>query len=372
MKTKIKLYDIYIFLITLFKGVGANADNILYVLAFIIGCVAVFGKICNEKYSKKEFLFMVFIICVGLLDFLIGKTTTILFTAVAICGLKNVDTTHIINLVFLTRITAFSCMILLSTIGIIQNENMLFYRNGEFINRYSFGYGHPNLAHLSLAIIILLFIYIYGEKLKLYHYIIMIGINYIFYQFTYSRTGFYMVFICILLWAAMKNITLQNALMRIFKYMYFVLIVITALLGFLYSRVNILYTLDKLLTGRILYINQLITKFYPPIIGSSHYSQYVNLDNGYMALLYQGGVLAFVWMSYCIIKLCNKMYKERRVKELFLITCFNVYSMTEGILPSIAVNISLVFAGEVIFELKSMHQRKTEGYISKYDEVEKT
>lgn len=39
MKTKIKLFDIYVFLITLFKGFGAESNNKGYVLAFVIGCM---------------------------------------------------------------------------------------------------------------------------------------------------------------------------------------------------------------------------------------------------------------------------------------------------------------------------------------------
>lgn len=53
MKTKIKLFDIYVFLITLFKGFGAESNNKGYVLAFVIGCIAIVTKMARERYTTS-------------------------------------------------------------------------------------------------------------------------------------------------------------------------------------------------------------------------------------------------------------------------------------------------------------------------------
>lgn len=53
MKTKIKLFDIYVFLITLFKGFGAESNNKGYVLAFVIGCIAMDA---TAKYMESYYL----------------------------------------------------------------------------------------------------------------------------------------------------------------------------------------------------------------------------------------------------------------------------------------------------------------------------
>lgn len=110
MKTKIKLFDIYVFLITLFKGFGAESNNKGYVLAFVIGCIAIVTKMARERYTTKELMAVLSIFLIGILDFVVGHTTTILFTAVAICGLKGVEVRHIVKISLWTRVFAFLCL----------------------------------------------------------------------------------------------------------------------------------------------------------------------------------------------------------------------------------------------------------------------
>lgn len=66
MKTKIKLFDIYVFLITLFKGFGAESNNKGYVLAFVIGCIAIVTKMARERYTTKELMAVLSIFLIGM------------------------------------------------------------------------------------------------------------------------------------------------------------------------------------------------------------------------------------------------------------------------------------------------------------------
>lgn len=350
MRFRVSLFNVYFVLITLLKSFGADAGTVAYVIAFLIGCMAIAMKMLRERYTKSEMLSMLFILGIGLLNFLIGRSTTILFTAITICGLKNVDIDRTIRLAFWTRLTGFLCMILGSLLGIIENSAIDFYRSGRWIERYAFGYKHPNTAHMALAILILLALYLFESKMRPVHYIALLGINYFFYRFTYSRTGFFVVIISVALFACTRTVHLRNAVMRILRHSYWVLFAITVLGGLLYGKVRVLYGVNGLLTGRVNYIHKLFKLFLPPLVGSQIYNNYVNIDNGYIAMLYEGGVLAFLWISYYVTKVIKRLYDTKEYTGFMLMISFIIYNMAESFYPSISVNISLLLIGRVLFQ----------------------
>lgn len=354
MKTKVGLFGIFFFLITLFKGFGAESNSNWYFFAFVLGCIAVGTKVRQDKFTVGEIRALSILVVVGLLDFVIGRSTTILFTAIAFCGLKKCDTNHLIKIAFWTRLVTFITLVFVSVTGIIKNNILLFWRNGAIINRYSFGYSHPNMAQASLTIIIILCLYLYGEKFHMRHYVFIIAIDYAFYRFTYSRTGFLIGIVCIFFDFAIKNGKIRKFLMQIFKNCYWLFFVISILGGLLYGKISLLSKLDAILTGRIQYISILLKTTIPPLIGSNKYNVLVNIDNGYIALLYEGGLIAFIWFSYYITRTIKKAYRDENYKKFFLILDFMLYAMTESFFPSIAVNVSLLFVGDILFNKKQV------------------
>lgn len=350
MKFKVGLFDIYIFLITLFKSVEANAGDIEYIFAFAIGCTAIMTKMLHERYSCRELISMLFIVSVGIFNFFIGHTLTIFFTAVTLCGAKKVNTNRVIKIVFWTRLIGFMCMIFASALGIVSNEPLYFWRSDQMLMRYPFGFGHPNIAHTALSVLIFLALYLYWDKINVLFYPVLFLVNCLFYRFTYSRTGFLASTIGIFLFLCMKSSKFRDILVRFARYLYWVFFCLTILMGLLYGKINAIYIIDRLLTGRIQYIHALLTTSLPPLIGRNIYSSYVNFDNGYIIMLYECGLLAFLWISYYMTKAVGLMCKKREYAKLALTICFIIYNMTESFYPSISVNISLLFISDVLFQ----------------------
>lgn len=349
MQIKVGLFDIYIFLIALCKGIGLNSGSITYIAIFVTGSVLILVKMFHERYYPSELLSMLFITVVGLLDYLIGHTTTIFFTAVAICGLKNVDTNRAIKIVFWTRLICFAFMVIASSAGLIENTPLLFWRDGVVLNRYSFGYGHPNTAHMAFAVIFMMFLYLYGTKMNVFHFCILLAASYLLYQFTYSRTGFLVTVLCIAVFICAKIPKLQKLLVYAGRYLYWILFAVTLATGLLYGKVGVLNPINHWLTGRIYYNHMLLTTSFPPLIGRP-LTEAIIIDNGYLFMLYEGGILVFLWISYYTGKVIKKAETAREYTKIALVVCFMIYAMTERFYPSISVNISLIFFGEVLFE----------------------
>jgi len=349
MKTS-GLFYIYIILISFLKGIGLEGNDKSYILIFCLGCVILLLKLLKEKYNKKELLIMVLLISLGLINFVFGKSTKFLFTAITLCGTKNIDIKKTIKYVLITRIITFLLMISLSYFDIIPMNYLDFYRDGEFFKRASFGYGHPNTAHNNFALIVFLLLYCYQEKMNLLKLIIMGFLNYSLYQFTYSRTGFLIISISLFLFIILKKMDIfKKNIFKISKYSYIILLIFTIITSNLYGKYEFMNKLNELFTGRIYYNHYLFEKFNIPLIGSSKYLSYVTIDNGFVSMLFEGGIIIFIVISYFLFKTISKLSMKNKYYEVFLILMFIIYSLTESNFLSASVNISLLLISEYIY-----------------------
>ena len=337
------------------KGIGLSSDSLIYTLIFILGSFFAIIKILNEKYSKKEVFLCFLLVTIGLLDFIIGKDSTLLFTAVILSCLKNVNLKKIIKIMFILRLITFLGIILLTEFGFLQNNYIEFFRDGEgIIKRYSFIFGHPNLAHSSFDIIIFLGLYLFYNKINIFNALIIITANYVLYKYTYSRTGFILcIFIIFFTLIYKKSNFLKKSLFKILPYSLFIFTLISIIIGLLYDKIGFVKILDSLLTGRISYINILLRNYNVPIIGSSIYNNYVNFDNGYITLLYEGGLLAFLWFNYVSFETNKIIVQKNMYREGLLIFAFLLYSFTESYYSNILMNASLIFFSIYMFKTNS-------------------
>ena len=353
MKLKVKLYDIYIVTITFMKAIGLTADSKLYLLALVFGCAVVFMKVCMEKYRPKELLGMIVIVAIGILNLVVARGTSVLTTAIALCGLKNVDSDRIIKISFWTRLVGFLLMIILSTTGVIENKVIQFWREDGYISRSLFGYEHANTAHMIFAINVLLALYLYGPKMRLAHYALLMVCNQWLYFYTGSRTGWVVAWASIICYLLTTSKKAQPVVLRCFRHSYILLAALTLVLGLGYGRIDFVTKLNTLMTGRLNYISRILSEEAVTLFGKTEY-QSIIVDNGWIKLLYMGGLFVFLWFSYYITKAQKRLYQQYRTRELFLITCFLIYNMAESFIDAFSLNVSLVFIGELMFDNKKI------------------
>lgn len=342
---------LFIIPVTFCKSIGLSSNNKVYYAIFIYGVFLVIVKLFKDKFSKKQFIGFVSIIIIGMLNFIFGKQTVVLFTAIILCCMKDIKIDKIIKYMFWIRLLTFIGIALLTSFGVLENNYLLFYRNGEYIKRYSFIFGHPNLAHSSFTIIAILGIYIFYNKLNIINVSVIEVINYIMYRFTYSRTGFLICSIFVIFALIYKkNKTLKKYCYKIIKYFLIIMILITIICGILYPKIDALKKLDIILTGRIGYISLLIKNYTIPIIGSDKYNSVAMFDNGYMSLLYEGGLLATCWYIYYYLKTVKVLIKNNMEREILLTMIFMTYSLTESYYVNVIMNPSLLFFSYYMFQ----------------------
>lgn len=354
--------NIFFALLSLSKGFGLNNSNKFSIVIFLFGLIILIGKIINEKYTMKEIFLIMCLFIIGIIDLLLSKETTILFSAICISCLKKSNVKNIIKTLMLFRLISFLSMVILSSLGIIEMNKMLFYRNNTFVTRYSFGYSHPNLAHSTFAIIISMIIFLRYEKINLFELGIIEAVNILLYKFTLSRTGFIMItFFLIIILITKKFKKIGEILSNNINFVLFSCILISFLLAYLYDKLPFIYQINNVLTGRINYMNLVLTNYNIPLFSSNDYGT-ITFDNGYFDLLYNCGLFAFVLYIFIQIK-TNKIIKQKKlIKESIFIIFYLVYCIIESYYSSFIMNISLIFFSIYIFN--ENEERKENGILS--------
>lgn len=343
---------IYIFfaLIAFCKGLGLSSSSKIYIIMYIFGIIMVFLKISTEKYTYKELIPILILFLIGIVDLVFGGVTTVLFTAISLCCLKDINIKQIVKIMLFARMISFLLLILLSTTGIVENNVILHYRNGVgFINRYSLGYEHPNLTHSSFSIIVILFGYLYYRKINLFYVFLIEIFNYILYSFTVSRTGFMIISIYLIFLLVVKNIKfIRENITKIINVLFIFFIFISFVLAWGYGKIPFFETLNSLLTGRINYMSQLLNNYSVPLIGRESYGN-ILFDNGYFSILYEGGLLASIWYFYYNFKVNKYIKQHKLIPEALLSIFFMFYCIFESYYMNILMNPCLFFIAYVIF-----------------------
>jgi oligosaccharide repeat unit polymerase wzy len=351
MRVKIDV-GIYLFwiIISFMKGIGLASSNPIYIACYVIGILLTFIKIFRVKYKKSEINTIGIILLIGIIDFIVGKETTILFTAIAIATLKDIDIKKILKIIFFTRIFAFIIMITSSLLGIIPNNTIEFYREGiGFVNRMTLGYSHPNLTQASFVLIVVLYVYNYYEKIDLKRVVVLELLNYLIYHFTVSRSGFFILSIFLVYVYLMKRIKIVNKnSKRLLNVTLFFSILFSFIVAQVYGENTIVDKLDAILTGRIRYMSETLKNYQIPMFSTNKYNN-ILFDNGYFDLIYNGGLLAFAWYIYNQIKTNKILVKNNLEREIVVTLFLFIYCITESYYASIIMNISLVFFAFYIF-----------------------
>ena len=169
------------------------------------------------------------------------------------------------------------------------------------------------------------------------------------YHFTASRSGFFILSFFLVYVYLMKRVKIIN---RNSKKLLNIVLIFSILFSFivaeLYGKNQFVNNLNIVLTGRIRYMNETLKNYNLPLFSTNHYVN-ILFDNGYFDLIYNGGILAFIWFMYNQIKTNKILFKHNVEREIVVTLFLFIYCITESYYASIIMNISLVFLSYFVY-----------------------
>lgn len=297
--------------------------NFLCLYIAILGLM-VFVNIYNKKLyisELKKIIIFGLITCYFL--FFYFEQNFLISFLLAITILKRNDK-EFIKTFFYSSIICFVFTLILNAIGILEANNIIRNVDGVITPRYTLGFRHPNEVFLFFLPIVLSGFYLVEHKKSFY--ILTVITSIILYKFTYSRTGFYVIIIFIIL-ALFRKIFTKKLIKKIIPALFIIFTIFSIMLAMFYgeSKNN---KISQLLSGRPYYWNYyiesetLITPF-----GDNKAEGYF-LDNFYIYLLVQLGLIGY--MIYFIIYYKSLKKLDYDYRYLIIATVFLIYGLLEA------------------------------------------
>lgn len=159
----------------------------LFQVTFLL-CVI---KVATTKYEWREYAF-IFVFCLlGLFIDQFGDRNEILRIFMFIAACKGIDMKKWMKVYFWILAIGSAHIVLLSILGILGSVTELKeFKDEGYRELYAFGMGNPNSFHIMIFAVVLLGMYVYHEKMRWWCYPPLLGLDYLLYRLTGTRTAF--------------------------------------------------------------------------------------------------------------------------------------------------------------------------------------
>lgn len=371
------LYKIFIFILILMYMLESTSltdfsESIFYDVLQLSALGIAFLYIVKRNYSLKELKRLFILNAVGLVCFISSGLTGLFMTMLAISLLPKGSIDKILNMILKEEVVIFSVIVVLSVIGILNNQMFDISKGTYVAGAYSLGFGHPNMLAAQGTSIVLLYLCINRNKLKGRHYFVAtLGVLIIF-MFSKGRTSVLLGIFAIALIAISKSKKkVAKIVMKILPWTYVAVICALIICMAIYSKLGenapvVKLLNDSLFNGRIglAYRSLLVypTTLFGKKIDTSIWNQYqyYSLDNGQVMVLLEYGIIGFLVYFYVIQQTLKKIKNEKETVLGVVMIVFLIWSMYEGTMYFIGKNFALLFLGTGNNMLKFNLKRKRE------------
>lgn len=371
-KNKIKITELlfYIFYsVVIFRYLIMSYINIPIKFSdkiFIIVLIPIsFSIIYFKKYNINELISTFIIILISIIITYCSKQPTILITTITIILSKDIEFEKIVKYDMYLKGYIVFFTVIFSMLGIIENIKIIRYETSSIIIRNSYGFTHPNILGTMILLIIIDYIYINYSKLRFKNYIFIILVMSITNIVTDSRTGLYIIILLLIIILLDNSCIFNKRIITSLSSVIIMCLGIGSIIAAIYYAQNILFQwIDLILTGRIrlanIYLNIYPIKVFGTemeFLSNSYKGEIITLDNLYVRMILNFGVLYFVFICLSYYKLGRRYRKNLNSKKSILIIAFALLGMSESMGYNICFNISLFLIIELIYNSKRKNRK---------------
>lgn len=348
----------YLFWGSLFaaKGLGLEEGHWLFSACILVALLCLFGKLCITKHSFKEWLIMAGMVCLGIAIWKSSGEKAALAAALVIIGMKNVP---------MDRLFKISLLIWGSTFAFSVTAGILHMRDGVVvvhqklglgpIIRWSLGYTHPNVLHVSYFVLTALILYIcgfHGKKLLKLSGILMVG-NVFTFLFSVSYTGVLLISGYLVLNFLLDSKEKLSKAEEILLQCVMPFCVLFPLLAPFLMEGKVFAFFNKLFSTRFELVYNLFRTNPIRFLGTKMamaVEGHVSLDSSFAYLLMNYGIIAFCLFLVGYFLLIRSFVVNRKRRELSITLAIVIAGITEQFLFNLSFkNLSFFFLGEFLF-----------------------
>lgn len=322
-----------------------NNHNLLILLGLAVIVIFNIITIVKQKqiYRKKENIFFLLIAILCFFCYLFSKNFTILKYAIIMFSFINLNFETFIKTDLKMKILLFvSVFLLYMGNALIYNE----FSREDGSMRYALGFNHPNTLGMYLMMISLEFLYIKRNDLKWYYFPLIIFIILFIMIIPQSRTSaiaiiIYLGYLIFRKWIIkiLNNKVIRNILLWIVP----ILTLCSLGLTFGYQK-GLFIRLNDILSDRLNYYHGFLASYDVTLFGTVWNEKLlrVTLDNSYIFLLLQFGILIYLIFTLISIKGLRKIINMKNYDLFIILEILFLYGMMETTMLNVTMNPFLI------------------------------
>lgn len=355
------LFFAFFILLSITKGLGFYEGQKMFQLLIIPAFVCALLKIAISSYTKRQWIVQTILLALTALVYYESREKGILFMMFLILGMKNISAKK----VFRVGLWVWSvCAIVLSISSFYRLEDTIYRVHSKMglghIFRWSLGFTHPNILHITYLALCAFIVYELAEKYNFKHFVLLMLGNVLVFFFSISYTGFGIVAILLV---GMLYVKIRPKFCLLEKMAVNLILPIILLVSFVLPQIifvhqfaAVVQKLNELLNTRIYLARQFLVPEYMSLFGvriADVVQSSMTMDNSFIWGFINYGIVPFVLLMVGYLVLIADYSKKQKTRELVIIICFIGAGFTEPLLFNTSFkNITLVFLGELLFRQK--------------------
>lgn len=352
------LYYGFFILLSLAKGLGFYEGQKLFYLLVMPALLLGFLKILLTPYTKRQAVFQILFLALAALIYFESRQIAIFFVVFTVLGMKGISMKKVIHI----ALWVWSlCAVVLSSVSFFFLEHTVYRVHTKLglghIFRWSLGFTHPNILHITYLFLCALIILKLEERYGFKDYLLLMLGNFLvfFYSISYTGFGIVAVFLTGAFYVRLRpgfcfvEKLLANLVLP-------VCLILTYVLPFLlyvppYHR--FVQKLNFMLNTRIWLAEQFLRSEYGSLFGadvSKVVKSSMNMDSSYIWCYINFGLIFTVLILFAYFAALLYDSCKQRTRELVIMVCFLAAGWTEQLLfNSSFKNVTLLFLGELLF-----------------------
>lgn len=348
----------YIFLIITMgaKGIGMTEGQRVFTFCLLAAYACFLMKLLFTEYSVKEWCVNIGLLLMAVLIRKSSGETAALAAVCMIIGMKDVPLARVMKLTLIIWGSTFLFSVLRGVIGMGDGVVVVHSKLGLGpVIRYSLGYTHPNVLHVTYFIVVMLMLYslkLTGKKLWTLSALLFFGNLYIF-LYSLSYTGIIIVtfYLCINLYldARRRLSGVEKVLIQCIA----PFCIVFPIAGPLLITGKAFDFFNRLLSTRFQLVYYFFHTFKLSLFGTRTVTPpdaHLTLDSSFAYLLMYYGVIAFALFVAVFLMTIHRSVRDNRKKDMAVLISIALAAVTEQFLFNLSFkNISLYFVGDFIY-----------------------
>ena len=297
--------------------------------------VLLFCKILLTEYTKREWALIAAMTVLGVVAYFVsGRGIDILLrVSVLILASKRISCKRVFLAVWTSVLIVFFGWGIQSFMGLRPLYLVQQFGRGEDELRFCFGYSHPNTFHYAVWMLVSVGIYLWHEKMKHYHYVLLLVFTVAITVLTRSRTGGILMLATVILFWIVSKTKKSYRMPYILSAGVVVLLLAGSAIPIIFGyKDNIFRYINILLNNRIEMARAAVR--FDRILYTSLFSNPANeiqIDMGFVRIVYTFGIVPTILFVGCIFYLLFHAYKTKNLWNLVFLMMTVCYTALEAV-----------------------------------------